>query len=262
MSGLCGTNLTWTLSTDGVLTISGTGEMFDYSTSKLPEWNQYNSAIKTLVLSDDITHIGSYAFYRMFQSCNDVYIAEVNLPSKLESIGDYAFASTYKIENITIPSGVTSVGTCAFYYACQKTGFVNGDMDTSQELYGTLTLPARWPSMGERAFGSNFFRHGLTVPAGTTQITNRAFYGCRFQGGLSLPDGLKSVGDEAFSDCAFTGSLILPESLTDVGYGVFYGLDVTSVKIPESWTTIPDKTFQYCRDLTSVTIPAGIKEIG
>ena len=262
MSGLCGTNLTWTLSTDGVLTISGAGEMFDYSTSKLPEWNQYNYAIKTLVLSDDITHIGSYAFYRMFQPCNDVYIAEVNLPSKLESIGDYAFASTYKIENITIPSGVTSVGTCAFYYACQKTGFVNGDMDTSQELYGTLTLPARWPSMAERAFGSNFFRHGLTVPAGTTQITNRAFYGCRFQGGLSLPDGLKSVGDEAFSDCAFTGSLILPESLTDVGYGVFYGLDVTSVKIPESWTTIPDKTFQYCRDLTSVTIPAGIKEIG
>ena len=262
MSGLCGTNLTWTLSTDGVLTISGAGEMFDYSTSKLPEWNQYNYAIKTLVLSDDITHIGSYAFYRMFQPCNDVYIAEVNLPSKLESIGDYAFASTYKIENITIPSGVTSVGTCAFYYACQKTGFVNGDMDTSQELYGTLTLPARWPSMGERAFGGNFFRHGLTVPAGTTQITNRAFYGCRFQGGLSLPDGLKSVGDEAFSDCAFTGSLILPESLTDVGYGVFYGLDVTSVKIPESWTTIPDKTFQYCRNLTSVTIPAGIKEIG
>lgn len=42
MSGLCGTNLTWTLSTDGVLTISGAGEMFDYSTSKLPEWNQYN----------------------------------------------------------------------------------------------------------------------------------------------------------------------------------------------------------------------------
>lgn len=262
MSGLCGTNLTWTLSTEGVLTISGTGEMFDYSTSKLPDWNRYNYAIKTLVLSDGITHIGNYAFYRLFQPCNDVYIAEVNLPSKLESIGDYAFAETYKIENITIPSGVTSVGTCAFYYACQKTGFVNGDMDTSQELYGTLTLPARWPSMGERAFGGNFFRHGLTVPAGTTQIANRAFYGCRFQGGLSLPDGLKSVGDEAFSDCAFTGSLILPESLTDIGYGVFYGLDVTSVKIPESWTTIPDKTFQYCRDLTSVTIPAGIKEIG
>ena len=111
MSGLCGTNLTWTLSTDGVLTISGMGEMFDYSTSKLPDWNRYNYAIKTLVLSDDITHIGSYAFYRMFQGCNDVYIAQVDLPDSLESIGDYAFAETYKIEDITIPSGVTSVGT-------------------------------------------------------------------------------------------------------------------------------------------------------
>ena len=262
MEGLCGTSLTWTLTTDGVLTISGSGAMFDYSTSKRPEWYPYKYAIKTLVLSDDITHIGSYAFYQLFQPCNDVYIAEVNLPSKLESVGDYAFADTYKIEHITIPAGVTSVGTCAFQNACQKTGFVNGDLDTSEELYGTLTLPESWPSMGERAFGGNHFRHGLTVPSGTTQITNRAFYGCRFQGELFLPEGLRSIGDEAFDSCAFTGTLTLPESLTDMGYGVFIGLDVTSVKIPESWTTIPDKTFQYCSDLTSVTIPAGIREIG
>ena len=262
MEGLCGTSLTWTLTTDGVLTITGSGAMFDYSTSKRPEWYPYEYAIKTLVLSDDITHIGSYAFHQLFQPCNDVYIAEVNLPSKLESIGDYAFADTYKIENIAIPAGVTSVGTCAFQNACQKTGFVNGDLDTSQELYGTLTLPERWPSMGERAFGGNYFRHGLTVPSGTTQITNRAFYGCRFQGELSLPEGLRSIGDEAFFACAFTGTLTLPESLTDMGYGVFSGLDVTSVKIPESWTTIPDKTFQYCSDLTSITIPANVTEIG
>lgn len=262
MEGLCGTSLTWTLTTDGVLTITGSGAMFDYSTSKRPEWYPYEYAIKTLVLSDDITHIGSYAFHQLFQPCNDVYIAEVNLPSKLESIGDYAFADTYKIEHIAIPAGVTSVGTCAFQNACRKTGFVNGDLDTSEELYGTLTLPERWPSMGERAFGGNYFRHGLTVPSGTTQITNRAFYGCRFQGELSLPEGLRSIGDEAFFACAFTGTLTLPKSLTDMGYGVFSGLDVTSVKIPESWTTIPDKTFQYCSDLTSVTIPAGIREIG
>ena len=162
---------------------------------------------------------------------DSVYIAQVDLPDSLESIGDYAFASTYKIEHIAIPAGVTSVGTCAFQNACRKTGFVNGDLDTSQELYGTLTLPERWPSMGERAFGGNYFRHGLTVPSGTTQITNRAFYGCRFQGELSLPEGLLSIGDEAFLACAFTGTLTLPESLTDMGYGVFDGLDVTSVKL-------------------------------
>lgn len=262
MEGLCGTSLTWTLTTDGVLTISGSGAMFDYSTSKRPEWYPYKYAIKTLVLSDDITHIGSYAFHQLFQPCNDVYIAEVNLPSKLESIGDYAFADTYKIENIAIPAGVTSVGTCAFQNACCTTGLKNGVMGTSQDLYGTLTLPAVWPEMGATAFGGNYFCHGLTVPAGTTEIVDRAFYGCRFQGELSLPEGLWSIGNEAFFDCGFTGTLTLPESLTDMGYGVFNGLDVTSVKIPESWTVIPEKTFEFSHDLTSVTIPAGIKEIG
>lgn len=262
MEGLCGTSLTWTLTTDGVLTITGTGEMFDYSLTNMPDWYNYTSAIKELVLDDRITHIGDYAFYHFFQPCNDVYIAEVTLPSSLKSIGDYAFARTNKIERIVIPDGVTSVGAYAFNLACCTTGLKGGVMGTSQDLYGTLTLPAVWPEMGATAFGGNYFRHGLTVPSGTTQITNRAFYGCRFQGELSLPEGLRSVGAEAFHGCAFTGTLTLPESLIDMGYGVFNGLDVTSVKIPESWTVIPEKTFGYCNDLTSVTIPAGIKEIG
>ena len=262
LSGLCGTSLTWTLTTDGVLTITGTGEMFDYSLTNMPEWYNYTSAIKKLVLDDRITHIGDYAFYHFFQPCNDVYIAKVTLPSSLKSIGDYAFARTNKIERIVIPDGVTSVGAYAFNLACCTTGLKDGVMGTSQDLYGTLILPAVWPEMGATAFGGNYFRHGLTVPAGTTEIVDRAFYGCRFQGELSLPEGLRSVGAEAFHGCAFTGTLTLPESLTDMGYGVFNGLDVTSVKIPESWTVIPEKTFGYCNDLTSVTIPAGIKEIG
>lgn len=262
MEGLCGASLTWTLSEEGVLTISGTGEMFDYSSTSMPEWHNYRSYIHTLVLEEGITHIGDYAFYHFFQPCNDVYIAEVTLPSSLRSIGDYAFARTDKIERIDIPDGVTSVGAYAFNLACCRTGLKDGVMGTSQDLYGTLTLPDVWPEMGATAFGGNYFRHGLTVPSGTTKIVDRAFYGCRFQGELSLPEGLWSIGSEAFFGCAFTGTLTLPESLTDMGYGVFDGLDVTSVKIPESWKTIPDKTFQYCTDLTSVTIPAGIKEIG
>ena len=234
MEGLCGASLTWTLSEEGVLTISGTGEMFDYSSTSMPEWHNYRSYIHTLVLEEGITHIGDYAFYHFFQPCNDVYIAEVTLPSSLRSIGDYAFARTDKIERIDIPDGVTSVGAYAFNLACCRTGLKDGVMGTSQDLYGTLTLPDVWPEMGATAFGGNYFRHGLTVPSGTTKIVDRAFYGCRFQGELSLPEGLWSIGSEAFFGCAFTGTLTLPESLTDMGYGVFDGLDVTSVKIPES----------------------------
>lgn len=262
LSGLCGASLTWTLSEAGVLTISGTGEMLDYSLTNMPEWYNYRSYIHTLVLEEGITHIGDYAFYHFFQPCNDVYIAKVTLPSSLRSIGDYAFARTDKIERIVIPDGVTSVGAYAFNLACCRTGLKDGIMGTSQDLYGTLTLPDVWPEMGATAFGGNYFCHGLTVPSGTTKIVDRAFYGCRFQGELSLPEGLRSIRNEAFFGCAFTGTLTLPESLTYMGYGVFHGLDVTSVKIPESWTVIPEKTFEFCNDLTSVTIPAGIKEIG
>lgn len=60
-----GTNLTWTLYSDGELEIRGTGKMSNYSytsgTSSAP-WYGYRNDIVKLTLSDGITSIGDYAF--------------------------------------------------------------------------------------------------------------------------------------------------------------------------------------------------------
>lgn len=65
-SGKCGDNLTYTLNTNtGVLTISGTGAMADWSDSNgnVAPWYDYRSSIRTAQVSKAATSIGAYAFY-------------------------------------------------------------------------------------------------------------------------------------------------------------------------------------------------------
>lgn len=92
-SGECGENggnLTWTLYTDGTLTISGTGNMKKYYkqtllTNKRSPWREYDSEIYSIVIESGVTSVGEYAFY----DCDRVQT--VQIPSSLHSVGKYAF---------------------------------------------------------------------------------------------------------------------------------------------------------------------------
>lgn len=58
-SGSCGENLTWTLNTDGLLTISGTGEMEDYSFHGNVPWNGLVDKINCIVFIFRLAKYGS-----------------------------------------------------------------------------------------------------------------------------------------------------------------------------------------------------------
>ena len=60
-SGECGKNLSWTLDGDGVLTVSGTGEMADYTVGTSP-WFDLRESITEIVIQDGVTRLGAYAF--------------------------------------------------------------------------------------------------------------------------------------------------------------------------------------------------------
>ena len=104
-SGTCGTNLTWDL-TDGVLSISGSGAMTNYSESNTP-WN--SSVIKKVIISDGVTTIGSYAFY----NCSNMNSIEI--PNSVTIIGKSACDGCSSLELVNIPSRVATIGLCAFY---------------------------------------------------------------------------------------------------------------------------------------------------
>ena len=106
-SGKCGDNLTWALTCDGVLTISGTGAMTDWNATSHAPWNDYRATIVSVVINDGVTTIGDMAF----TYCESM--TEVSIPATITTIGDYAFYDCNSLATITIPASVSSIGTMA-----------------------------------------------------------------------------------------------------------------------------------------------------
>ncbi|MGN1320203.1 MAG: leucine-rich repeat protein [Acutalibacteraceae bacterium] len=108
-SGTCGENVTWSLDTEsGILTISGSGDMYCYSFSPEP-WYSQRSSIKSVNIEDGVTSISDSAFYY----CNS--LISVTIPDSVTSIGYSAFRGCSSLTSITIPDSVTSIGGSAFY---------------------------------------------------------------------------------------------------------------------------------------------------
>ena len=113
-SGTCGaegngSNLTWTLDSEGVLTISGSGDMYNYGSSDFSApWDGSRSRVKSVVIADGVTSIGEYAFFY----CES--LTSVTIPDSVTSIGKYAFFCCTSLTSVTIPDGVTSIGWRAF----------------------------------------------------------------------------------------------------------------------------------------------------
>ena len=92
IAGQCGDNLYWQYA-GHMLTISGTGTMYDYNESNMP-WRLFRDTTESAVLSQGITHIGNNAFNGF------VKLNKIELPSTLTSIGANAFAGCRKLYDI------------------------------------------------------------------------------------------------------------------------------------------------------------------
>ena len=104
-SGTCGKNLTWTLDSAGLLTISGTGEMWDSAFS-------YNKDIKSVRLPDAITQIP----YKAFSGCTN--LKNIRLPDSVTQIDEDAFGNCdlqeQVVQEIVSSDNITFIGSRAF----------------------------------------------------------------------------------------------------------------------------------------------------
>ena len=109
-SGVCGDNLTWVLDDEGVLTISGTGDMSDYYLDYAPRapWYDSRNAVKSVVIEEGATSIGNHAFTGCY------YLTSVVIPEGITSIGREAFKQCNSLTSITIPDSVNAIDTDVF----------------------------------------------------------------------------------------------------------------------------------------------------
>ena len=300
-SGTCGDNVTWRLSDDGVLTISGTGAMQDYESygSATAPWYIGRSRIKSVVIESGVTGIGDYAFY----DCSA--LTSVTIPGSVTSIGEYAFSRCEALTSMTIPGSVTSIGNFAF---------------SSCDALTSVTIPDGVTSIGTDAFSSCDALTSVTISVSVTKIGAYAFSSCEaltdiYYGGYgvdwlaaigfnSVPskttvhfkedlydkgtcgvnanwvmtaDGTLTISGKGrisnyndYSNRApwyacgkYIKSIVIESGVTGIGNSAFYSCEaLTSVTIPNTVTAIGDEAFYYCEALTSVTIPNSVTTIG
>lgn len=107
--GASGDNLTWELSCEGVLTITGSGAMADYADEASVPWYARRETIVTVSLPDGITTIGAYAF------CG-TNIREVTLPEGVTTLGANAFMQCQSLRTLELPTTLTSIGALSLAY--------------------------------------------------------------------------------------------------------------------------------------------------
>ena len=236
-SGYCGAdnggeNLKWTLDNNGVLTISGSGAMKDYTWDENVrlDWYVRKKDIRSVVLDNRITHIGDYAFDKCTNIESVRYTgytgnAGVALPESVTTIGVHAFSDTGVTGTLKLPEHLTEIDSLAFYH-CGK-------------LNGELKLPDTVKEIGGFAFNS-----------------------CGFTGKLELPASLEKIGNDAFESCSgLTGKLTFPSKMNEIDFSIFHETGITEVVIPSSIKTVRDFAFDSCMNLKKVYLPTEIPKI-
>ena len=181
--GTCGENVAWTLDEAGTLTISGTGEIYNYSSIELqgndPPWYKYRDRIYKIDIQQGVTRIGNNAFF------NAINTTSVTLADTVTDIGISSFEACGYLTNITIPESVTTIEGSAFSHCYRLSN--------------------------------------VTIPSSVTRIGDFAFYDCGQLMEIDIKAQVAAIEPYAFAYCTSLKSVVVPDSVTSIGSCVFIG---------------------------------------
>lgn len=254
----------WSISIDGVLTISGTGETPDYGNGANAPWYAYRNQIYSAVVEEGITGLG----YAAFSDLSNV--TTVDLPTSLTKLGAYCFYNCSSLENIDLPEGLQKLEGYSFYGCESLTSIVipegvteitgNRVFSSCNALTG-IFLPATL----EGITGSWMFEAPTCITdiyfAGTLSqwlnIQFNYYHSAPMQSpcnlyinsekltNLIIPDDVTSIPNYAFQHVNLN-SVTIPSNVTSVGERAFYGSSVQSVRMADSVASVGTNAFADC----------------
>ena len=260
-SGQCGENLTWTLDKEGLLIISGTGEMEDSDYFR-GTFNR-NPQIKKVILEEGVTSIGESAFY----DCEN--LQEVIISDGVVTIGAEAFSECLSLQDVNIPNSVTSIGQLAFKRCTGLKSVVIPDSVTNMEGYifdGCKNLKSiKFPNGIKKM---EFLRdcsslEQVVIPDSVINIEDESFANCTSLKNITIPDNVTNIAKRAFSNCRSLESVVLSKNIAKINKDTFLGChSLKSITIPDGVTTIEPYAFYDCKALSDIELPNSVTTIG
>lgn len=299
-NGYCGKdgdNLSWKIE-DGVLTISGEGDMedYDYSVYNFPPW--YSLDYSSVVIKAGVESIGSCSF------SNNNQITSISIPSSVKAIGRFCFENCTGLIAVSIPEDIESINDYAFM-GC--TGILEMNVPDDLAYLGiyafsgctSLThfaFPASIKAIPQGSLKNCSEIRDVTIPDSVEKIDSSAFSGCKMLKTVIIPENVKSIKDGVFQSCenletvywnaidadskktVFSNagksvgglSIIFGNSVKKIPAGICYikklangsELDyIRNITIGNSVEEIGAEAFRECRLLKSITIPDSVKII-
>lgn len=221
-----------------------------------------NTAIREIVVPEEVRYIGSYAFFgctnlekvtvlgdikevknETFYNCNK--LKKVDFAKKaVKSIGDEAFYGCDALKEFDI-STVTSIGNGAF----RESGLT--------EFCPSIKLK----TIGERAFTDCANLEKAYIPLYVEDLEEGLFEGCENLAEVEFEANgrLTKVGTCAFSGCKSLKNVVLPNAVEDIGDYAFEGCEeLANIEIPTTLTYLGKGAFEGCEYLMAVSIPTRV----
>lgn len=274
-SGTCGADLTWTFDpATGTLTITGSGAMDNWAEDepKVP-WDAVMEDIKTVVMSDEVTNIGDYAFIRATN------LETINFPSALTRIGELSFYGCTKLPEVVLPEGFTTLDMQVFENCTSLTNIVLPstltaiDGSTFEGCTGLTSIVAKMTTplvLDASVFNKVPKDIPLYVPAASVALYQAADVWKEFTNIRAIDNAGGTCGTNlTWTFDTPTGVLTIKglgkmtdwESRTEVSWAEYKDA-IKTVVMHVGVQSIGGKAFCDCDVLTSVTIPEGVTKIG
>lgn len=197
--------------------------------------------ITTLKIPESVKEIGKMAFYY------NTGLQRVEMPSRLDVLGDNAFSGCQALEEAVIPEGVHKIGDYMF---------------GGSSALKKVTLPETLDSIGHYAFQYCPALGEIQLPAGLKFIGSSAFLDCTALKKVNIPESLSIVDNPIFQGCTRLESVTFPEGLTQIGSNAFEGCTALAhVDIPDMVSYIGQRAFANCTQLTEVILPHNLKNV-
>lgn len=239
-SGSCGESLTYSISADGVFTLSGSGAMYDYKRGETP-WEMFDGTIRKVVAGNEVTRIGTYAFY----DC--MGLSEVVLGTGTESVGAYAFYGCEDLITLTLGDDTAVSASSSFRNTALTTVILRSSVtDIPPEIrdFSTVTAFEADNSDGIGYYDTNGILYCF-ADDGKTETTTlvKVPEGKLFEGTFTPESDTDILGENALRHQTLLTGVILPQSVTKIGEWALYGCTSLTEFTPGDASDCVDNTF-------------------